>query len=141
MSFACYFGIALLLASFIPGLGFVTAITGTTLLGCVAAYVVIDHVLSCFNRNPNGDDLIESSFLNMGTDQYRYSDRDVSEEDAKRNNTRLEARAEVEQEIEDTLKYTAPLFVQVEEIPDSGKSKINNSITPTLMPVVSDVDD
>src|SRR5262245_18931933 len=81
MSFTCYLvivGVVFLLANFIPGVAVVTLV-GTALFGAVVAYIGVDHLLSCFNRNPNGDDLFEFHLWNKGPDIVRNSDWDNEE--------------------------------------------------------------
>lgn len=71
-SFSCYLGILFLLANFVPVLGVLFTLSVGTLIGITAAYVVIDHVFSYLNRNPNGDDLM-GPYLGK-EDNQRYAD-------------------------------------------------------------------
>lgn len=145
-SFTCYLVILLLLANLIPGLGLVATVIGAALLGYMAAYVVIDHVLSCFNRNPNGDDLFEFGFLNVGADQLRYSDKDVNEKIAYDiSNTEFSAGfkanyTKVNEEIKETLTYDSfhPFF-RIEEVA-SEKNSSGTGTAPKNKPTVADVD-
>ena len=132
VSYVCYLGVYTLLANLIlPGVGFLALLLGgVTLALFLGAYIAIDHVLSGFNRNPNGDELFELYTSNEGADQFRYSDRDISKKLTKNTEPLTKAYEKVEQEIKSTLTYKP--FFSSNKKPDE-----NNNISEQDGPLIS----
>ncbi len=141
VSFGCYMLMLILLANLIPGLGFVLTISAATFAGLMLAYIAVDHLLSCLNRGPNGDNLIELPGGDDGRvrDKLRYTDRDINHRNVEGvRGARI--YSEVEAEIRETLKYEhsdfhGPMFRQVKEGDDETNLEQQSSaqsFVPTL---------